>query len=42
MTLVGVLGLQGDVREHVAALEQLGVETVVVRTPEALAGSTGW
>ena len=41
MTLVGVLGLQGDVREHVAALEQLGVETVVVRTPEALAGVDG-
>jgi 5'-phosphate synthase pdxT subunit len=33
---VGVLALQGDVREHVAALRRLGAETVEVRTAEAL------
>ena len=37
MTLVGVLGLQGDVREHVAAMAALGVATAVVRTPTDLA-----
>jgi len=31
--IVGVLALQGDVREHVSALERLGVEHVEVRTP---------
>ncbi len=31
MTTVGVLALQGDVREHEAALARLGVETVRVR-----------
>ncbi len=31
---VGVLALQGDVREHVAILGMLGVEPVVVRTPD--------
>jgi len=35
--LVGVLSLQGDVREHVAALERLGVATTRVRRPEELA-----
>lgn len=35
--LVGVLALQGDVREHVAALERLGVATTRVRRPEELA-----
>jgi 5'-phosphate synthase pdxT subunit len=34
---VGVLALQGDVREHVAALELLGCATVRVRRPEELA-----
>ncbi len=33
-----MLGLQGDVREHVAVLDALGVAPVVVRTPEELAG----
>ncbi|WP_291379668.1 pyridoxal 5'-phosphate synthase glutaminase subunit PdxT [Demequina sp.] len=31
MTRIGVLALQGDVREHEAALERLGVESVRVR-----------
>ena len=31
---VGVLALQGDVREHLAALERLGVPTTRVRRPE--------
>ncbi|MGA8845345.1 MAG: pyridoxal 5'-phosphate synthase glutaminase subunit PdxT [Nocardioides sp.] len=34
---VGVLALQGDVREHVAALRALGVHTVAVRRPAELA-----
>lgn len=34
---IGVLALQGDVREHVAALERLGCATVRVRRPEELA-----
>ena len=33
---VGVLALQGDVREHVAALRALGVEAAEVRTPADL------
>lgn len=36
MPRVGVLALQGDVREHVATLERLGVDVVRVRTPEQL------
>jgi 5'-phosphate synthase pdxT subunit len=36
--LVGVLALQGDVREHEAALAQLGVATRRVRTVEDLDG----
>jgi pyridoxal 5'-phosphate synthase pdxT subunit len=36
--VVGVLALQGDVREHLAALPELGVEVVTVRRPEELAG----
>ena len=36
MPRVGVLALQGDVREHVARLEEIGVETSTVRTPEQL------
>lgn len=33
---VGVLGLQGDVREHLAALRGLGAEAIPVRRPEEL------
>ena len=35
---VGVLALQGDVREHASALAELGAHVVEVRTPEDLAG----
>lgn len=35
---VGVLALQGDVREHRQMLEQVGAETLPVRTPDELAG----
>jgi 5'-phosphate synthase pdxT subunit len=38
---VGVLALQGDVREHVAALTSLGAEVTLVRTPQDLAGIDG-
>ena len=34
---IGVLGLQGDVREHVAALDSAGATPVVVKTQDALA-----
>ena len=34
--LVGVLALQGDVREHMAVLTSLGVQTVTVRSPGEL------
>ncbi len=33
---VGVFALQGDVREHIAALERVGAETLEVRRPEEL------
>ncbi|SET00461.1 pyridoxal 5'-phosphate synthase glutaminase subunit PdxT [Geodermatophilus poikilotrophus] len=36
--VVGVLALQGDVREHLATLPGLGAEAVTVRRPEELAG----
>lgn len=36
MATVGVLALQGDVREHRLILEKFGVETTRVRTPEDL------
>jgi 5'-phosphate synthase pdxT subunit len=39
--IVGVLGLQGAVREHVRSLTQLGVETRVVKTVEDLDGLAG-
>ncbi|MGY1723767.1 pyridoxal 5'-phosphate synthase glutaminase subunit PdxT [Blastococcus sp. SYSU DS0533] len=39
--LVGVLALQGDVREHVAALHAEGAEARSVRRPEELAGIDG-
>jgi 5'-phosphate synthase pdxT subunit len=34
--LVGVLALQGDVREHLAALRAAGAEAIAVRRPEEL------
>lgn len=40
-TRVGVLALQGDVREHEAVLEGLGAEVVRVRRPEELADVDG-
>ncbi|WP_295657976.1 pyridoxal 5'-phosphate synthase glutaminase subunit PdxT [uncultured Nocardioides sp.] len=33
---IGVLALQGDVREHLAALASLGAETLAVRRPDEL------
>jgi len=33
---IGVLALQGDVREHAAALERIGAEPVLVRSPADL------
>ncbi|KAA0960941.1 pyridoxal 5'-phosphate synthase glutaminase subunit PdxT [Microbacterium sp. ANT_H45B] len=38
---VGVLALQGDVREHAALLEGLGAEVVLVRRPEELGTVAG-
>jgi 5'-phosphate synthase pdxT subunit len=38
---VGVLALQGDVREHRSALEALGAHVVEVRTADDLAGIDG-
>lgn len=38
---VGVLSLQGDVREHVHALAALGAEVTLVRRPEELAAVDG-
>ena len=38
---VGVLALQGDVREHVTLLERLGAEVVRVRRPEEFASVGG-
>ena len=38
---IGVLALQGDVREHVEILKKLGVEPVQVRTIEDLEGLAG-
>jgi 5'-phosphate synthase pdxT subunit len=35
---IGVLALQGDVREHVTALAEVGAEPVEVRRPEDLSG----
>ena len=37
MTTVGVLALQGDVREHLRILESLGVAGVAVKHAEQLA-----
>ncbi|GAA3527428.1 pyridoxal 5'-phosphate synthase subunit PdxT [Aeromicrobium flavum] len=36
MTSIGVFALQGDVREHLQALERLGVDAFGVRRPEEL------
>ncbi len=38
---IAVLGLQGDVREHLATLEAIGVETLIVKKPEHLSGISG-
>ncbi|MDQ1356118.1 MAG: pyridoxal 5-phosphate synthase pdxT subunit [Acidimicrobiaceae bacterium] len=38
---IGVLALQGDVREHVSVLAELGAYPVEVRRPEDLAGIDG-
>ncbi|MHB8245399.1 MAG: pyridoxal 5'-phosphate synthase glutaminase subunit PdxT [Acidimicrobiales bacterium] len=38
---IGVLALQGDVREHLAVLESLGARPVGVRSPADLAGLEG-
>jgi 5'-phosphate synthase pdxT subunit len=39
--VIGVLALQGDVREHLAALEAQGAAAVPVRRPEELAAVDG-
>lgn len=39
--VVGVLALQGDVREHLAALAALGADPVAIRRPAELAGVDG-
>lgn len=38
---IGILAVQGDFEAHAAMLEQLGVETVEVRTPADLDGCDG-
>ncbi|GGF41198.1 pyridoxal 5'-phosphate synthase glutaminase subunit PdxT [Williamsia phyllosphaerae] len=38
---VGVLALQGDVREHIAALDEVGARGVLVRRPAELAAVDG-
>jgi len=38
---IGVLALQGDVREHLGALEAVGADTAVVRRPGDLSGLSG-
>ncbi len=39
--LIGVLDLQGDVREHLAALDEVGVTARLVKLPEDLEGCVG-
>jgi pyridoxal 5'-phosphate synthase pdxT subunit len=39
--VIGVLALQGDVREHLAALAALGADPIAVRRPEELAAVSG-
>lgn len=41
LSKVGILALQGAVREHAAALADLGADPVEVRAPEDLAGLDG-
>ena len=41
MALIGVLGLQGDFREHLLTLRRLGVKGRPVRTPAELTGLDG-
>ncbi|HET9423664.1 MAG TPA: pyridoxal 5'-phosphate synthase glutaminase subunit PdxT [Nocardioides sp.] len=41
MTTIGVLALQGDVREHLHALERLGVRTMPVRRLDELEACDG-
>jgi 5'-phosphate synthase pdxT subunit len=41
LPVVGVLALQGDVREHLAALRAAGADARPVRRPEELAGLDG-
>src|SRR4029079_8689312 len=38
---IGVLALQGDVREHADALRDIGAEPIGVRLPRALVGIDG-
>jgi 5'-phosphate synthase pdxT subunit len=38
---IGILAVQGNVREHAAVLRKLGAETVEVRKPEQFAGLDG-
>jgi 5'-phosphate synthase pdxT subunit len=38
---IGILAIQGDVREHQGKLEQLGVDTLLVRAPSQLDGLAG-
>jgi 5'-phosphate synthase pdxT subunit len=39
--VIGVLALQGDVREHLRVLREQGAEAVPVRRPEELAAVDG-
>lgn len=39
--LIGVFALQGDVREHLAALTRLGADALAIRRPEELARCQG-
>ena len=41
MVVIGVLALQGDVVEHIHALQRIGAETREVRLPQQLAGLDG-
>ena len=41
MTRIGVLALQGDVREHLDALRDVGAESIPVKTATELAGVDG-
>ncbi|MBR3063051.1 MAG: pyridoxal 5'-phosphate synthase glutaminase subunit PdxT, partial [Exiguobacterium sp.] len=41
MVTIGVLGMQGAIREHVRMLEALGAQTVVVRSLEDLQAIDG-